>query len=148
MDLVPTNTSEPVEVAYSTNGGASFSAPKQVSPAPNTTKKGRQGSQPAVGRDGSVYVTFEQGSSHVLVTSRDGGVKWSRPAPAASVTRHRRPDPRANFRTDSFASVATDPSDANRLVLAWAQNVPGEGGRVLGGPLQRQGPHLVGDPSR
>ncbi len=124
------NTSEPVEVAYSIDGGASFSAPKQVSPAANTAKKGRQGSQPAVGRDGSVYVTFEQGASHVLVTSRDGGVKWSRPAPAASVADIDDPIPGANFRTNSFSSLATDPNDANRLVLAWSQNVPGAGGRI------------------
>ena len=60
------STSEPVEVSYSADGGSTSPAPKQVSPAANTVKKGRQGSQPVVGRDGSVYVTFEQGPTHVV----------------------------------------------------------------------------------
>jgi hypothetical protein len=122
-------TSEPVEVAYSTDGGKTFSAPNQVSPAANTAKKGRQGSQPVVGADGSVYVTFEQGTSHVVVTSRDGGVKWSRPAPAAAVNDLEDPIPGANFRTNSFSSFAADPSDANQLVLVWAQRTD-QGGRI------------------
>lgn len=126
------NTSEPVEVSYSTDGGATFSAPKQVSPAANTVKKGRQGSQPVVGADGSVYVTFEQGSAHVVVISRDGGVRWTRPRAVVTAVRDiADPIPGANFRTDSFASLAADPADARRLVLAWSQNVPGKGGRIM-----------------
>ena len=123
------NTSEPVEVSYSADGGLTFSPPNQLSPAANTTKKGHQASQPVVGADGSVHVTFEQGLSHVVTTSRDGGVKWSRPAPAAAVHDLDDPIPGANFRTNSFSSFAADPSDANRLVLAWAERAD-EGGRI------------------
>ena len=112
------------------DGGMTFSAPNQVSPAANTAKKGRQGSQPVVGADGSVYVTFEQGTSHVVVTSRDGGVKWSRPAPAAAVNDLEDPIPGANSRTNSFSSFAADPSDANRLVL------------VVGAAHRPRGAHL------
>jgi hypothetical protein len=106
--------------------GKTFSAPQQVSPAANTAKKGRQGSQPA---DGRVYVTFEQGPAHVVVTSGDGGVRWSRPARAAVVRELADPIPGANFRTNSFASFAADPNDENRLVLAWAERTE-LGGRI------------------
>ncbi|MBA3281485.1 MAG: exo-alpha-sialidase, partial [Acidimicrobiia bacterium] len=46
--------SEPIVVSYSTNGGASFSAPKQLSPAGNNgTGNGRQGSMVRSGPDGT-----------------------------------------------------------------------------------------------
>lgn len=123
---------EPVMVAVSTDGGGSFGAPKQLSPAGNNgTGNGRQGSQPATGPDGSVYVAFEQGSNQVVVISRDGGFSWTRPAAIGPVTDIQDPIPGANFRTDSFASIAADPrSGSSTLYAAWV-NRTDSGGRVV-----------------
>ena len=73
--------SEPVMVSLSTNGGNSFSAPKQLSPAGNNgTGNGRQGSMVRSGPDGTVYVAWEQGFNQVISVSRDGGRRWTRPS--------------------------------------------------------------------
>ena len=72
--------SEPVTVAFSANGGRSFSAPKQVTPAGNNgTGNGRQGSAITVGPDGSAYVAFEQARKQMVVISRNGGGRWVKP---------------------------------------------------------------------
>jgi len=121
---------EPVMVTVSTDGGASFGAPKQLSPAGNNgTGNGRQGSQPVTGPDGSVYVVFEQGSDQVVVISRDGGGSWTRPAAIGPVSDIQDPIPGANFRTNSFASIATDPG-VGKVYVAWVNRTDG-GGRVV-----------------
>ncbi len=126
------NGNEPVMVAVSTNGGASFGAPNQLSPAGNNgTGNGRQGSLPATGPDGSVYVAFEQGSNQVVVISRDGGGSWTRPAAIGPVTDIQDPIPGANFRTNSFPSIAADPQSGSPTVYAaWVDRTSG-GGRVV-----------------
>ncbi len=59
-------------VSVSTDGGMSFGAPKQLSPAGNNgTGNGRQGSSVDVGPDGTVYVAFEQGFAQVVAVSRE-----------------------------------------------------------------------------
>ncbi|MEO7745760.1 MAG: sialidase family protein, partial [Actinomycetota bacterium] len=74
------NGNEPVLTAYSPDGGATFSAAKQLSPAGNNgTGNGRQGSAIATTPDGTAMVAFEQGAAQVVAVSRDGGVRWSRP---------------------------------------------------------------------
>jgi hypothetical protein len=101
---------EPTMVATSTDGGASFGAPNQLSPAGNNgTGNGRQGTSGTVGPDGTAYVAFEQAQSQVVVVSRDGGVSWTRPMTIGSVTDIQDPIPGANFRTDSFPVIAADP---------------------------------------
>lgn len=122
---------EPVNVAISTDGGLSFSAPKQLSPADNFSGKGRQGSAVRSGPDGSVYVAWEQGNAQIVSISRDGGKKWSRPVTIGPVVDILDPIPGANFRTDSFLSLAVDPrSDSTTLYAAWV-NHTAEGGRVV-----------------
>ncbi len=125
------NGSEPIMVSISTDGGASFDAPKQISPAGNNgTGNGRQGSMVTTGPDGSVYIAFVQGSGHVVSISRDGGQKWTRPINVAAVTDIQDPIPGANFRTDSFLSIAADPrSGSTTLYIAWAQRTA-DGGRI------------------
>ncbi len=126
------NGSEPVMVAVSTDGGMSFGAPKQLSPAGNNgTGNGRQGSSSTVAADGTVYVAFEQADAQVVTISRDGGTSWSRPAPIGPVTDIADPIPGANFRTNSFPVIAADPRMGSSTVYAaWATRTP-DGGRVV-----------------
>lgn len=124
--------SEPVMVSVSRDGGASFSLPKQLSPAGNNgTGNGRQGSMPAVGPDGTVYVGWEQGKQQLVSVSRDGGDTWGRPVAAGAVADIQDPIPGANFRTNSFLSIAADPRPGSTTVwAAWVNRTPG-GGRVV-----------------
>lgn len=126
------NGNEPVEVSRSTDGGASFSAPNQLSPAGNNgTGNGRQGSDIVTGPDGTVYVAFEQGNSQVVAISRDGGRSYSRPITMGPVTDIADPIPGANFRTDSFASIAADPRTGTTTAYASWVTRTADGGRVV-----------------
>lgn len=123
---------EPVMVATSTDGGLSFGAPKQLSAAGNNgTGNGRQGSSSTVGPDGTVYVAFEQGSSQVVTVSPDGGKRWSRPAPIGPVRDISDPIPGANFRTDSFPTIAADPRAGSTTVYASWSTMTGDSGRIV-----------------
>ena len=126
------NGSEPVMVAVSADGAQSFGAPTQLSPAGNNrTGNGRQGSSSTVGPDGTAYVAFEQGSSQVVTISRDGGRRWTRPAPIGPVIDIADPIPGANFRTDSFPTVAADPRPGSTTIYAtWATRTAA-GGRIV-----------------
>jgi hypothetical protein len=124
--------SEPVMVSVSANGGASFSSPKQLSPAGNNgTGNGRQGSMPTVGPDGTVYVAWEQASQQVVATSRDGGSGWSQPTAIGSVADIQDPIPGANFRTDSFPAIAADPRPGSTRVWATWTTRTADGGRTV-----------------
>ena len=126
------NGSEPVMVSYSTNGGTSFGAPNQLSPAGNNgTGNGRQGSSVDVGPDGTVYVGFEQGFSQVVAVSRSGGKNWTRPITIAPVVDIADPIPGANFRTNSFPTIATDPREGSTTAYAAWSNRTAAGGRIV-----------------
>jgi hypothetical protein len=124
--------SEPMMVSVSSDGGVSFGAPKQLSPAGNNgTGNGRQGSSIAVGPDGTVYVAFEQGFAQVVSISRDGGRKWTRPITIGAVADLDDPIPGSNFRTNSFPTIAADPTPGSTTVYAaWANRTP-QGGRIV-----------------
>ncbi len=123
---------EPVMVAASVNGGASFGAPKQLSSAGNNgTGNGRQGTSSTVGPDGTAYVAFEQGSSQVVTVSRDGGASWTRPMTVGQVADIEDPIPGANFRTDSFAVIASDPRTGSTTVYAAWTTLTLAGGRTV-----------------
>jgi len=124
--------SEPIVVTFSTDGGLSFTAGKQLSPAGNNrTGNGRQGSVVRSGPDGSVYVAWEQDGAQVVAISRDGGDKWSRPIAIGAVADIEDPIPGANFRTDSFVSIAADPRASSTAVYAAWVNRTSAGGRVV-----------------
>jgi len=123
---------EPVMVASSTNGGVSFGAPQQLSSAGNNgTGNGRQGTSSTVGPDGTAYVAFEQGSSQVVTVSRDGGASWTRPMTVGPVTDIQDPIPGANFRTDSFPVIASDPRTGSTTVYAAWTTLTSAGGRTV-----------------
>lgn len=118
------NGNEPIGVARSTDGGVTFGRTDQLSPAGNNrTGNGRQGSDIYTGPDGSVYVAFEQGGAQVVAISRDGGVSYSRPITIGPVADIDDPIPGANFRTDSFPSIAADQTDANTVYASWTTRV-------------------------
>lgn len=123
---------EPVMVALSTDGGNTFSAPKQLSPAGNNgTGNGRQGSAVRSGPDGSVYVAWEQGNSQLIAASRDGGNTWAKEVVIGTVADIQDPIPGANFRTDSFLSIAADPRPGSSTLYAAWVNRTANGGRVV-----------------
>ena len=123
---------EPVKVTVSADGGATFSAAKQLSSAGNNgTGNGRQGSAVRSGPDGTVYVAWEQGNSQLVATSSDGGNKWSQEVAIGAVSDIQDPIPGANFRTDSFLSLAADPRAGSTSVYAVWVNNTANGGRVV-----------------
>src|SRR2546425_135661 len=127
---------EPIMVAFSADGGATWSAPNQLSAAHNNgTVGGRQGSTVRTGPDGTVYVFWEDGDNKVgnkmvFASSSDGGVHWTRPADIAPVRDIADPIPGANFRTDSFLSAGVDQRNG-AVYAAWAHRTGGAGHIVV-----------------
>jgi hypothetical protein len=111
----------PIMIAYSDDGGATWSPPHPVTPL---TLPDNQGSVPAVGPDGTLYVVFENFDTPTIVNqqmvakSTDGGQTFAPPVKAADVL-----DicPRvsdggrcsllnSDFRVNSFPSIAVSPT--------------------------------------
>ena len=124
--------SEPIMVTSSADGGATFGAPRQLSPAGNNgTGNGRQGSAVRSGPDGTVYVAWEQGFNQVIAVSTNGGASFGRAKIVAAVSDIADPIPGANFRTDSFPSIAADPRIGSKTVyVSWANRTTA-GGRIV-----------------
>jgi BNR repeat-like domain len=108
----------PIFFAYSTDGGATFSTPANISG--NVLYD--QGSRPIVGPDGTLYVIFEGSTrlatldSQWIVKSTDGGVSWSKPTKIADV-QNVIPVANAAYRDDSFPAGAAAPN--GDLYVAW-----------------------------
>lgn len=116
---------EPVMFTRSTDGGETWAQPQQLSEASNTGVPhvfGRQGCQVDTDSDGVVYVFFtgsdprtKRPSVQKMTRSFDGGVRFERPRPVATVQecgRFDRAQGRLTFdgiagaRTNSFPSVS------------------------------------------
>ena len=127
---------EPIMVVFSTDGGATWSKPNQLSAAHNNgTVGGRQGSTVRTGPDGTAYVFWEDGDNKignkmVFASSSDGGVHWTRPGDIAPVRDISDPIPGANFRTDSFLSAAVDQGNG-AIYAAWSDATGGTGHIVV-----------------
>jgi len=123
-------------VAFSADGGATWSKPNQLSAAHNNgSVGGRQGSTVRTGPDGKAYVFWEDGDNKVgnkmvFASSSDGGVSWGRPSDIAPVRDIADPIPGANFRTDSFLSAAID-QRSGAVYGAWADATGGAGHIVV-----------------
>ena len=101
----------PIFFVYSTDGGATFSTPENISGSAHYS----QGSHPVVGPDGTVYV-FWNGSTRLaslnstyMAKSTDGGDTWSPPLSVATVTNI--PGVRDTvFRVNSYPAAAAAPN--------------------------------------
>ena len=107
----------------STDGGMNWSTP--ISLASGCV----EAATPAVGADGSVYVAWydcNSGDRELLRKSTDGGVGFSAAVASGSgLTRCPNPLPGANFRVAEAApTIATDPTDAARVYVAWSSCTP------------------------
>ena len=125
---------EPVRVASSDDGGKTWSKERQLSAAQNIGHGGRQGSTVRTGPDGTVYVVWEDsdvgGFKQVVAVSHDGGVSFSRPIDIARVHDIQDPIPGANFRDDSFPSLAVD-RGTGAVYVDWADLRSGAGRIVV-----------------
>jgi hypothetical protein len=117
----------PIFFAYSTDHGATFSTPTNISG--NVLYD--QGSRPIVGYDGSLYVIFEGATrlatldSQWIVKSNDGGATWSKPTRIADV-QDVIPPANTAYRDDSFP--AGDAAPNGDLYVAWSTQMRDSGG--------------------
>jgi hypothetical protein len=122
----------PIYFVRSTDGGATFSAPKSISD--NVLYD--QGSRPVVGPDGTLYV-FWDGSTRLsslnstyMVKSTDGGVTFSKPLSISQLT-----DTAVLkdtlFRVNSFPAAAAAPN--GDLYATWTTEVQNAGTPNYGG---------------
>ena len=130
---VTTFFGEPVRVVFSDDGGKTWSKERQLSAAQNKGHGGRQGSTIRTGPDGTVYVVWEDsdvnGFKQVVAVSHDGGVSFSRPIDIARVNDIQDPIPGANFRDDSFPSLAVG-QGTGAVYVDWA-DLRGGAGRIV-----------------
>jgi hypothetical protein len=122
-------TQSPIFFAYSTDGGATFSTPTNISG--NVLYD--QGSRPIVGYDGTVYVIFEGSTrlatldSQWIVKSTDGGATFGPPTKIADV-QDVIPPANTAYRDDSFP--AGDAAPNGDLYVAWSTQVKDSDGTL------------------
>ncbi|MFL6158856.1 MAG: sialidase family protein, partial [Marmoricola sp.] len=130
---IPGNA-EPIRTSYSSDGGRTWSVPRQLSGASNNKSGGRQGSAVRTDGHGNVYVAWEDGAEQVYAVSRDGGVSYSSARAIGQVSDLVDPIPGSNFRNNSFLSLASDPRPSSTtLYAAWVNrtNTAGSAGELV-----------------
>jgi hypothetical protein len=125
---------EPIIVAFSDDGGRTWSNPNQLSEAHNCGIGGRQSSTVRTGPDGSVYVVWldtdnKLGDVQVIAASHDGGVTFSHPMTIAQYKPIADPIPGANFRDGSDPSLAVD--QVSGAVYAAFSDAASGSGRIV-----------------
>jgi hypothetical protein len=121
------STSLPIFFSRSTNGGASFSTPIQIS-ANNTIN---QGSEPAVGPGGVLYVAWFQfagpgGPGIVVAKSTNGGATFGAPVFVAPSNRigNGAGSLLGNFRVNSFPRIDVNPVNGH-VYIVYTSRTPG-----------------------
>lgn len=115
----PTMGGNGIHVSRSIDGGATFSAPLQIS----DSNGGYQGTAPGVGPSGELYVVWYRGIEHQIDVSTDGGLTWGTDRLVAPVNSISSPLPGASFRLNSFPALAVDRGagpNAGNLYVVWA----------------------------
>jgi len=116
----------PIQLSRSTDGGATFSTPIDISDG----SQYNQGSCPAVGPNGEVYVAWYNYSDIIEITkSTDGGVTFGSDVTVAHMVRLPSPLPPTQFRVNSFPSLDVDQSGGpynGYLYIAWADYATGD----------------------
>ncbi len=110
-----------IMVAFSSNGGTSFSTPVKVSTSPTN-----QGSLPIVGPSGELYVVWNDLTDHSIVEARstNGGVSFSAPLTVSSYVPLPSPLPNSLFKVNNNPAAAVDDTNGN-VYVAWADYGPG-----------------------
>ena len=123
----------PIFFAYSTNHGATFSTPTNIS----GNVLFDQGSRPVVGPDGALYVFWDGSTRHAaldstyVVKSSDGGVTWSKPLSVSTLADI--PGVRnARFRVNSFPAAAAAPN--GDLYVTWTTEAKNDATSFVGDP--------------
>jgi hypothetical protein len=113
-------TTSDIMVAYSKDGGRSFSFPRLIS---NSLLN--QGSVPMVGSDGTLYVVWNDllNFQTMVAKSVDGGVSFSSPV-VVSPYIPLKSSSRFSFRVNSNPAAAADDTNGN-VYVAWADNRTG-----------------------
>ena len=105
---------------FSADGGATWAAPLTISDTQNN-----QGSIPAVGPNGEVYVVWEDFNVDRLHIdkSTDGGISFGTDVTVSSIIPIPDPLPGFSFRTNSFPTLAVDTTNGacrGNVYVAWA----------------------------
>jgi hypothetical protein len=113
-------TNRTIQFSRSTDGGSHWSTP--VSLATGCLES----AVPAVGANGDVYVAWfdcNSGIRQMVRASRNGGASFQTATAAASrLTQPPNPLIGSSFRANAFPVVATDPTNANNVYVAWSSN--------------------------
>lgn len=101
--------------SFSNNGGETFSPPALISDS-----NINQGSIPAVGPNGEVYITWRDiSNTQVKVAkSTDGGISFSSAKVVANIVPIPNPLPNTNFRTNTNPTMTVD-SGSGKIYIGW-----------------------------
>ncbi len=118
----PSFGSTRIMFARSLDGGESYSSPVQISDSTN----GYQGSVPAVGPSGELYVAWLRSNAIQVDKSTNGGMTFRDDRLVAVISPQSFPPPGALFRGNSFPTIAVDRSDGptrGNVYVAWGDGV-------------------------
>ncbi len=113
----------PIKFSRSSDGGAAFSHRATISTGGKAGTSYNQGSDIAVGPDGTVYVAYRTFASNVdpsavsIVKSADCGRHWTQPVVVGNIVSPQAPG--VAFRTPAFAFVIVDDLDPDIVYVAY-----------------------------